>query len=262
MRVLACAYVPQMSEEHGNVAFHGSVEGFRVQSLTLTVKFAGLGQVKTPHRHHMEMFRLAQPMHPSRSPAFRHSLNAAPWFTGSPKGNIPGQLYDSWRSYHNHHATYLPMDPYGIPQMGTFIGKWWETIKMGWYPILRQSHRGIGTGDLWHWKLGSSQIFTAPPSILRITPAADSALRAATFSGLATRQKMPGNRGSDSSEAFLSFGFSQLGLPWLVFSKVYDFPSKVARSKWLMQDPQRETTSIFSVYSYVPTRITSGNGLQ
>ena len=67
-----------MSEEHGNVAFHGSVEGFRVQSLTLTVKFAGLGQVKTAHRHHMEMFRLAQPMHPSPSPAFRHSLNAAP----------------------------------------------------------------------------------------------------------------------------------------------------------------------------------------
>ena len=139
------------------------------------------------------------------------------------------------RSYHNHHATYLPIDPYGgIPQMGTFIGRW-ETIKMGWYPIWDKTTEAqelgiFGTGS-WDHPIHCS------PVDPQDHPAA---LRAATFSDSDAQKNDAGAAGAVTAP---NWSVSQLGL-LLVFSKVYDFPSKLARSKWLMQDPQRETTSI------------------
>ena len=81
-------------------------------------------------------------------------------------------------------------------------------------------------------------LFTAPPSPdPQDHPAA---LRAATFSDSDAQKNDARAAGAVTAP---NWSVSQLGL-LLVFSKAYDFPSKLARSKWLMQDPQRETTSI------------------
>lgn len=145
------------------------------------------------------------------------------------------------RSYHNHHATYLPMDPYGgIPQMGTFIGRW-ETIKTGWYPILRQNRRGIGTGDLWHWKLGSSYSLLPRHQILRITPPRCAPQPLAT----ATRKKMmPGQPGQWQLqiEAFLSLGCCWCFLRRMIFHPNWHDPNDWCRTH---NEKQRQFCSLF-----------------